>query len=134
MSTEKAMKPTKIFSASDKYQAEMILGLLKNNEIPCYRKAPGSGDYMDVYAGNSMYGENIFVDEADADRARRLIDDTLGRKNFSDPEFIDHVSEEELDKMVRNKHKAARTRRIYAIIAVLMLLITILYSLVSSMM
>ena len=133
MSTERTMKPTKIFSASDKYQAEMILGLLKNNGIPCYRKAPGSGDYMDVYAGNSLNGENIFVDETDAARARQLIADTLGRQDFSDPEFIDHASEEELNKMVGSKRRFSNSQRIFAIITILVLVISLLYNVISSM-
>lgn len=134
MSKEQEMKPTKIFSASDKYQAEMILGLLKNNHIPCYRKAPGCGDYMDVYAGNSMSGENIFVNESDAERARQLIDNTLGRTNFSDPHFIDAASEAELNKMVQKRRKFARTLQLSAILILIVLVITMLYNVISSLM
>lgn len=73
-----AMKRIKVYSTYEKYQAELILGILRNNQIPCYRQGVGMGGYMDIYAGNSLCGEEIYVDERDAEKALELIRQTVG--------------------------------------------------------
>lgn len=73
-----AMKRIKVYSTYEKYQAELILGILRNNQIPCYRQGVGMGGYMDIYAGNSLCGEEIYVDERDAKEALELIRQTVG--------------------------------------------------------
>ena len=61
-------KVIKIFGAQDNIQAEMILETLGNNQIPAYKKGVGSSDIMNIYGGNSLYGEDIYVAEEDAQR------------------------------------------------------------------
>ena len=76
-SVTEAMKPVRLCSTADKINADMILELLSNNHIPAYRKGIGPGAILDLYAGNNSFGEEIYVDERDASRAKELLDSTL---------------------------------------------------------
>lgn len=64
----------KIFSAQDNIQAEMILDTLAGNKIPAYKMDIGSSGIMNIYGGNSMGGEDIYVAEEDAERAMEVLD------------------------------------------------------------
>ena len=64
-----AMKPVKVYSCAKRFQADMI----KNEGIPAYSQSDGSGEYMEIYMGTSLFGENIYVDENDARRAEEII-------------------------------------------------------------
>lgn len=79
MSTEKprAMKRVCIYTAGDRIEAEMLLEALHRNRIQAYREASGSGEIMDVYTGNSIFGEMIFVDEQDEGEAREIVESIL---------------------------------------------------------
>lgn len=65
----RAMNEVKIYSAEDRVQADMILEVLEKNNIPAFRQGLGSGGMMDIYGGNSIYGEDIIVDRDDVERA-----------------------------------------------------------------
>ena len=65
-------KVIKIFGAQDNIQAEMILETLGNNQIPAYKKGVGSSDI--IYGGNSLYGEDIYVAEEDAQKAMEVLE------------------------------------------------------------
>ncbi|WP_238724320.1 putative signal transducing protein [Diplocloster agilis] len=69
----RAMREVKIYSAEDRVQADMILEVLKKNDIPAFRQGVGSGGIMDVYGGNSIFGEDIIVDRDDAKRAVEVL-------------------------------------------------------------
>ena len=64
-----AMKPVKVYSCAKRFQADMIIEALKSEGIPAYSQSDGSGEYMEIYMGTSLFGENIYVDENDARRA-----------------------------------------------------------------
>lgn len=66
-------KAVKIFVAQDNIQAEMILNTLKDNHIPAYKKDLGNAGLMNIYGGNSKYGEEIFVAETDAEDAVEIL-------------------------------------------------------------
>lgn len=63
----------KIFSAQDNIQAEMIIETLKNNQIPALKKDLGASGIMNIYAGNSMNGEDIFVAKQNVQRAKQIL-------------------------------------------------------------
>lgn len=67
------MKVTKVCTARDKIEAEMILDILDQHGIVAFRQGIGSGGIMDIYAGNSIYGEDILADEKDVETAQELI-------------------------------------------------------------
>lgn len=65
----------KIYTAQDNIQAEMIIEALKNNQINALKEDIGSSGIMNVYTGNSKYGEDIFVAQKDAAKARQVLQD-----------------------------------------------------------
>ena len=67
-----AMKPVKVYSCAKRFQADMIIEALKSEGIPAYSQSDGSGEYMEIYMGTSLFGENIYVDENDARRAEEI--------------------------------------------------------------
>lgn len=69
------MEEVRLYSAQDRLQAEIIIEALRRNGIPAYRQGLGSGGLMDIYGGNSIYGEDIFVGEQDAERAAEVLRD-----------------------------------------------------------
>lgn len=68
----RAMHPVKVFSTDNAISAEMAAGLLQKEEIPCYIKDLETGDYLSIYMGYSVFGKEIYVDEEDYERAKRL--------------------------------------------------------------
>lgn len=67
--------PVKLKSAVNNIDAELIINLLRNNNITCYKKSKGSGGYMNIYMGYSVYGEDIYVDKSDYEKANELLDE-----------------------------------------------------------
>ncbi|MDF2587593.1 MAG: hypothetical protein K0S41_1434 [Anaerocolumna sp.] len=73
---EKTVKDTvKIASASNEVDAGLIMNLLLNNNIPCFKKSLGSGGYMNIFMGYSIFGEEIYVSDSDANKAKALLNE-----------------------------------------------------------
>ena len=68
-----AMDAVKLLSVDNTVNAELVLNLLRNNEIPCYCKDNGIGGYMNIYMGYSIFGKEIYVDRADYERAKEVL-------------------------------------------------------------
>ena len=68
-----AMKPVKVYSCAKRFQADMLIEALNEEGIPAYSQTDGSGEYMELYMGPSLFGEDIYVDESDAARAEEII-------------------------------------------------------------
>lgn len=68
-------KEVKICSVRDNIQAEMIVEALKNNGIPAIKKGLGSSDVMNIYGGNSLFGEDIFIAEQNTEKALQVLAD-----------------------------------------------------------
>jgi hypothetical protein len=67
------MKMVKIYNAENVVEAEAIVSLLKENGIPAYHQNSPGGVAAHSMSGFSLYGVDIFVDEADAEKAKRLL-------------------------------------------------------------
>ena len=67
------MEETRLCTAQDRIQADIIIEALRRNQIPAYRQGIGSGGLMDIYGGNSIYGEDIFVGSQDVHRAVEVL-------------------------------------------------------------
>ena len=67
-------KAVKIYTAPDNLQAEMILEALGKNWIPGYKRDLGAAGIMNLYTGNSTFGEEIFVAEKDVPKAAELLE------------------------------------------------------------
>ena len=64
----------KIESTSNEIDAGIIMNLLKNNNIPCFKKSNGAGGYFNIIWGYSVFGEDIYIAERDYQRAREILD------------------------------------------------------------
>lgn len=74
--------PVKLKSAVNNIEAELIINLLHNNNITCYKKSKGSGGYMNIYMGYSVFGEDIYVDKEDYEKANTLLNDTTANNEL----------------------------------------------------
>lgn len=54
-------------------EAEMLQDILQQEQIPVMIKDEGSGGYMKVYMGYSIYGETLYVSVSDYPRAREIM-------------------------------------------------------------
>lgn len=72
----------KIKSVANNIEAELIMNLLKNNNIQCLKKSREAGDYMNIYMGYSIFGEDIYVNDKDCDAALELLN------SLSDDELL----------------------------------------------
>lgn len=90
-----AMRPVCIYTAGERIEAEMLLEALQRNDIQGFREARGAGGVMDVYTGNSIFGEKIYVDERDAEQAKTIIESILTESEM-DVEPGDEISDQEV--------------------------------------
>ena len=72
-----AGKITKVFNAADQIQADVIHDHLKQNGIESMSKQPGTGEYMNIAMGYSVYGTDIYVREDQKAKAEALINELL---------------------------------------------------------
>lgn len=63
----------KIFDANDRTQSELLKGMLDERGIQNYCRRPGNEQYLNMTAGCSVYGEEIFVSKGDEQEARKMI-------------------------------------------------------------
>jgi len=68
-----AMHPVMLKSVGSVVEAELIANLLRNSNIPALRKSTGVGGYMNIYMGYSIFGEEIYVDEKDYEKALEIL-------------------------------------------------------------
>lgn len=54
-----------LVSTASAAETAMISEVLSRNEIPFLTESRGIGEALDAYMGSSIYGDDIFVDEAD---------------------------------------------------------------------
>ncbi len=87
-----AMDPVKVISVATELDAQIIMNLLLNNKIPCFKKSKGMGGYLNLYMGYSVYGEDIYVDKADCSLAMEIID------SLSNNENVDIECDNEIEK------------------------------------
>ena len=69
------MSLVKVYNAKDGLEANIIADVLKNSEIPCHIQDSGSGEYLNIYYGFSVYGKDIYVDEIHLANAKAIIND-----------------------------------------------------------
>lgn len=68
-----SINPLKLKSVANKMEAELLMNLLKNNNIPCYSRSRGTGDYLKIYMGYSIFGEDIYVNEENFEEATNIL-------------------------------------------------------------
>ena len=60
-------------TVSDFTESQMIVGLLKDEGIPVLVKDLGLGGFMKVTMGYTVFGQELYVSEADFERAAELV-------------------------------------------------------------
>ena len=110
------MKPVKIYSCADRVDADMITETLNDRGIPAYSESKGSGDYMNIYMGTSIFGNDIYVNEKDADRAKEIIE------ALTVP-LEDGTAAGDADIPDRSSDKRFRVVRIISLIAAVLMMI-----------
>lgn len=63
----------KVKSVSNGFTLDMVQGILDDNHIPYMLKDMGSGGYMRIATGNSMFGTDILVERSDYEKAMELL-------------------------------------------------------------
>ena len=86
-------KMIRIYNAKDQIEANRLVAFLQEAEIPCYAAGPGSGEYMQITMGYSVFGMDIYVREEDAVRTRKFLEEFLEEDNS---DFDGHKTDEEL--------------------------------------
>jgi hypothetical protein len=81
---EDGMNIVKITSVSNEVDAGLIMDLLFNNNIPCFKKSVGSGGYMNIFMGYSIFGEEIYVSEKDVNKAQELLNELSTETDITD--------------------------------------------------
>ncbi len=109
------MKPVKVYSCSDRVQADMLIEALKREGIPAYAESKGSGDYLNIYMGTSVFGETLYADENDADRAKEIIESMTQ----ADSDVADTIEDQE--PVPARQDKKILVVRIISLIAALFL-------------
>ena len=66
-------KEVRLCITQDNLEAQMILNVLEDKHIPAYKKDLGSAQIMNLYGGNSSFGEEIYVAEDDVEKAMDII-------------------------------------------------------------
>lgn len=86
---KKNEEPVLLTTVSSNYQLGLIKSILEENHIPCLMQDRGSGGYMRVYAGGSIFGTDIYVAPDNLEMAKELIE-------ILSLDLEEEVSEEEL--------------------------------------
>lgn len=69
----RGMDPVKVYSCASRVQADIVVEALNGAGIAAYRQSGGSGDYMDIYMGTSVFGEDVYVDKEKEEEAKEII-------------------------------------------------------------
>lgn len=123
-----AMKPVKVYSSAERIEADMLVMALKDNHISAYRQGVGSGGYLDIYSGNSVFGEEIFVDEADVQAAKEIIEGIVGKEAPEESRYS-------ADQKAGGEESSVRTWtpvRIFVLLAAIFLIAAIIFSITTN--
>lgn len=67
-------KAVKIFTAQDNLTAGIIMEALEKSQVPAYKKDLGNGAILNLYGGYSHAGEEIYVADADLEKAVEVLE------------------------------------------------------------
>lgn len=111
-------KMTLLVSTNNRVQEMMIAGLLADAQIPFLTRENGSGGYMKIYMGFSVFGSEIYVSHQDYERAKELLDSCLPELEITEAES---GRPEESDAQLQNVG-AARKRWLFLTLIILAVL------------
>lgn len=117
-----AMRPVLLRSVSDAVEAEMLMELLRGQGVSCLRKYRGAGGILVIGMGSSVFGTDLYVDEADLPAARALLSDWDSRRPAAEPE--DEAPEPKTSYFKR----PGAAMRVFLLLSALLALAALLYS------
>lgn len=85
--------PTLLASFEDVISAEIFKDILKDNDIPFTSSQMGEATMQVVFGGN-LVAEDIYVAEADFEKANELYEDFLNTEIEFDDDFSEDLGEE----------------------------------------
>ena len=97
-----AMNPVKLATVGDHIQADMMEALLMDSDISVYRKALESGGVMQTCMGFTIFGEELYVDQADYERAAELIE-VFENTPMEDEEYEEDEEDDENGNAIPQK-------------------------------
>ena len=95
----------KVFEGLDELEIQLIVNLLNDNGIHCMRKDEGSGQYLRLYMGTSMFAKTIFANKEDSEKALELIKEM---KSQSTKNNIENDIDEENSPNIKVKTTVAK--------------------------
>ena len=63
-----------LIKISDRTMLSLIQSTLEENNIPYITKDKGTGGYLKIIAGASIYDTEIYVSDSDFEKAREVVD------------------------------------------------------------
>jgi len=67
-------KAVRIYTAQSSIEAEMIMIAFEKNKIPSYKEDLGNAGILGIYGRFTKDGEDIFVAEEDAEKAKEILE------------------------------------------------------------
>lgn len=102
----------KIYNSGNTFVTQQVAAALKDNGIRMVKKDAGAGGFITITTGASLTGDDIYVRESDAKRAKEIIRRILDKKD----EGMDNAEGTGLKGL-------AVKRRVLAILTLLFLLL-----------
>ena len=117
-------------TASDEVELAMLRGLLEQENIPVYCRDRDSSSYLRIYAGYTMYGTDLYVDEADFDRASELLSAALSEEAvIADEDLRRSFEEAEPADAPEREAGAGTAAKVLVLIAAVAAVIALIFSL-----
>ncbi len=88
-------EPCILASNLSQLDTTMITALLEDSGIPSFIKDHGSGGYMKVYMGYTIFGQDIYVGQNDYEKAKSILDFYLCSSQNSEAEDISQMMDED---------------------------------------
>lgn len=71
----------KIYNAADAIEAERVVAELKECGIPAYYQDSSSSVVGYGVTGFGLYGVDVYVDESDGERAKRIVEEVVAEED-----------------------------------------------------
>lgn len=121
-----SIHPIRVAENVGQLDGDSILALLEDSGIPAFAKELGSGSYMRLYMGFSIYGKDIYVAEKDIQKAKEIIDGYFVEASKEDLEnALEYEFEEPVEKETNNAKSLARAI-IVSIVVICIAVVTVI--------
>lgn len=109
-----------VYSTSD---ADSACATLLNNDIEYVRRRIGAGDFNNVLMSMRNFGEEIFVDPEDVDKAKKVIEEWKKTRVLKQKEAQQKKEAEKTPEQIAADKKQIFTARVLGIAALAIILI-----------